>query len=129
MGGRGRLRDPWRRLSRGKHVASAPRQIRERVDARELGLERARSFGHDEERTFRRVALDALLSLDDHEARLVVVEGEQSVEGDPTEGALLVVAERAGALEAELPRIDTLPDLPRSASYMLTPGQPSPGIP
>ena len=27
------------------------------------------------------------------------------------------------------PRINTLPDLPGSASYMLTPGQPSPGIP
>jgi len=27
------------------------------------------------------------------------------------------------------PRINTLPDLPRSASYTLTPGQPSPGIP
>ena len=27
------------------------------------------------------------------------------------------------------PRINTLPDLPESASYMLTPGQPSPGIP
>ena len=27
------------------------------------------------------------------------------------------------------PRIDTLPDLPESASYVLTPGQPSPGIP
>jgi hypothetical protein len=34
MGGRGRLRDPWRRSPRGKHVASAPRKIRERVDAR-----------------------------------------------------------------------------------------------
>ena len=27
------------------------------------------------------------------------------------------------------PRINTLPDLPESASYMLTPGRPSPGIP
>ena len=34
MGGRGRLRDPWRWLTRGKRVASAPRKIRERVDAR-----------------------------------------------------------------------------------------------
>src|ERR1051326_145635 len=34
MGGRGRLREPWRRSPRGKHVASAPRKIRERVDAR-----------------------------------------------------------------------------------------------
>ena len=34
MGGRGRLGDPWRRLSRGKRVPSAPREIRERVDGR-----------------------------------------------------------------------------------------------
>ena len=34
MGGRGRLRDPWRRLPRGKHVARAPRKIRELVTAR-----------------------------------------------------------------------------------------------
>ena len=34
MGRRGRVREPWRRSSRGKHVASALRQIRERVDAR-----------------------------------------------------------------------------------------------
>ena len=27
------------------------------------------------------------------------------------------------------PRINTLPDLPESASYTLTPGRPSPGIP
>jgi hypothetical protein len=27
------------------------------------------------------------------------------------------------------PRINALPDLPESASYMLTPGRPSPGIP
>ena len=34
MGRRGRVRDPWRRSPRGKHVASALRQIRECVDAR-----------------------------------------------------------------------------------------------
>jgi hypothetical protein len=34
MGGRGRLWDPWRRLSRGKRVGRAPRKIREPVDLR-----------------------------------------------------------------------------------------------
>ena len=34
MGGRGRLREPRRRLRGGKHVARAPRQIREPVTAR-----------------------------------------------------------------------------------------------
>ena len=34
MGGRGRLREPRRRLRGGKHVARAPRQIREPVTVR-----------------------------------------------------------------------------------------------
>jgi hypothetical protein len=34
MGGRGRLREPRRRLSGGKHVARAPREIRELVTVR-----------------------------------------------------------------------------------------------
>ena len=34
MGGRGRLRDPWRWLPRGKRVASPLRQIRAGVDVR-----------------------------------------------------------------------------------------------
>jgi hypothetical protein len=34
MGRRGRLREPWRWSTRGKRVASALREIRERVDAR-----------------------------------------------------------------------------------------------
>ena len=34
MGGRGRLREPRRRLSGGKHVARAPRKIREPVTVR-----------------------------------------------------------------------------------------------
>jgi cation-transporting P-type ATPase F len=48
-----------------------------------------------------------------NESRIVRDEGRWTVEGDPTEGALVVLARKLGLaedeLEAELPRLDTVP--------------------
>lgn len=67
-----------------------------------------------------------------NDARLVLAEDQWSVEGDPTEGALLTAASKAGvlqdALAAERPRLDTIP-FESQLQYMATvhdggPGQP-----
>jgi cation-transporting P-type ATPase F len=48
-----------------------------------------------------------------NDSHLVSTEGQWSIQGDPTEGALLVAAHKAGlteeALERESPRLDTIP--------------------
>lgn len=48
-----------------------------------------------------------------NDSRLQQKEGQQTVEGDPTEGALIVVANKAGLtrqdLEEEMPRLDEIP--------------------
>jgi len=67
-----------------------------------------------------------------NDSRLVSTEGEWRVEGDPTEGALLTAASKAGvspdALTTERPQLDTLP-FESERQYMATlhnvkPGQP-----
>jgi Ca2+-transporting ATPase len=67
-----------------------------------------------------------------NDSRLASMEGEWRVEGDPTEGALLTAASKAGlspdALATERPQLDTLP-FESERQYMATlhrgkPGQP-----
>jgi magnesium-transporting ATPase (P-type) len=76
------------------------------------------------------IARAALLCND---AILRETDGEWQLEGDPTEGALLALAMKAGLdarFEAEsLPRIDVIPSNPSTASWRrcitTTPGMPS----
>jgi cation-transporting P-type ATPase F len=81
--------------------------------------------GYDPSGKFRSPALEAVAQLPTaatatlkagvfaNDSHLVSTEGQWSIQGDPTEGALLVAAHKAGfteeALERESPRLDTIP--------------------
>ena len=56
-----------------------------------------------------------------NDARLTDLVAERQIEGDPTEAALLVLAEKVGVMQARLnsPRLDTLP-FESSHGYMVT---------